>query len=389
MAISFTQTPQAYTPAYNDQYFTALSTLASAHADFVYLVTVTTPMGITSYKYPKRADNYGVFNVMEPVKNAIKRRFNPNITTAQLILNKSIPVTVVVTETYSGGAYSVAAFSFYAFDACLKEKDFRTYNYMDYVSGFTNPVSFLSPNLNDFIYPKKKAITKSDVWLCFYLGNVRSILVTVYNEIGVAQSIIGPTAIPSPSPTDIYMLNLGYTYLQANSAIMLNGWSCQVQFLDSTSTAIQAATFYAYSSCTKYTQYNVYYLKRNGSIGCFPFEKLSQDTVNKSTNTVRLSRYNLTAGVYGYNTYDAEKYVVSTQEITTTILNTNWLTQDESAALQELFDSTAIWIDSGSGYESVSNNEVSYQPKKHVNDKLIQYTMTIERSVQETRQRGI
>ena len=78
MAITAYQKPQALSPAYNNQIFTALSNQIAV-ADFKYVVTVTIN-GVANVKeYLQRPDGWLVVDVKEWVQNFIEHYFNPSL----------------------------------------------------------------------------------------------------------------------------------------------------------------------------------------------------------------------------------------------------------------------------------------------------------------------
>ena len=75
MALVVSQQPQAYTPAYNSQVFTALSDQIAV-ADFKYIVTVQVNGGsIYTENILQRPDGYVVYDPIEIVKNYITRDY--------------------------------------------------------------------------------------------------------------------------------------------------------------------------------------------------------------------------------------------------------------------------------------------------------------------------
>lgn len=396
MAISFTQVPQLYTPAYNRNQFVAFSTLAAANNDFVYKVQILTPAGLLSYDYPKRPDNYGVFDAQDAVKNAIKHTFDPNIQLPTIRPGKSVEVNVTVSEYYGGTAYGQASYDYFAFDACLLLDSFLVYDFQDFVSGYTHPISFLALNLNNPYLPQRSVSLDNDVWFTFYLGACTDIDLDITDNLGMPVGTINYT-ISSPQPTEIYMFNAGNRSTTASGFPLQDGYSVAVTFYDTGGNTLYQTSFPISEKCTKYERYTVYYLKRNGAIGFFTFDKLSQSTLNKSTTQVRHSRMYLdSAEHYVYNTFDREDHVQTTIVTTSMTLNTDWITERQSSELEDLFSSPIVWISPPGGYNLNAANYIpvtitgkDYQVNKHVNQKLFNYNITVEYSQQEGRQRGV
>lgn len=71
MALTVSQTPQIYTPAYNEQIFSCISNQIAV-SDFYYLVQFQVGASIIyTKKILQRPDGYCVFDAIEVVKNYI------------------------------------------------------------------------------------------------------------------------------------------------------------------------------------------------------------------------------------------------------------------------------------------------------------------------------
>lgn len=389
MALTISQKPKAYTPAYNNQYIVALSTLY-ATTGFSYGVKVTVNGGTPLvYNILPRPDGYLVFNAMEAVKNYIKRNFDPTSISFIEAVNKSVDVSIDIIEN-GVSPFATSTITYRAFDACLKESVFSTYNYQNYVSGQTFGVSFLSPTQNEMLYPDNRVSLNTDIWLHFYLNIVDDIQFRIFNSSAVLQSTFTLPVTASPKVgTNIYYLNVGAPQLIANGKTLLNGYSVEYDIRDGVN-ALYSGSYSIAEICTKHIPYIVYYLKRNGQIGYYHFELKSEETANKKTSEVKLNGSSLVAGVYSKPVYQRERHAVNTETTKTIVLNSDWITESQSSQLDELFDSPIVWVkNTDSDYLPVTITDNSYTYRKHVNDKLFNYTITCEYSQTETRQRGI
>lgn len=384
MALTVSQEPQLFTPAYNDQLFTALSTQI-AQTDFKYIVTIQINSGtIYTYNFLQRPDGYLVFNAKEMVSNYIIRSyFNPTNTAVLKAGDKSCFVHVVIKEYYTGSVQSTTNIDYVAWDACLTDDDFRDYVYTDYCVSGTD-VLLLSPNATEFLFPDDRVTTNTDLWIHFFRNNCTDVVQRVYNT---SNTLIGTSSASIPT-TDglIYYFNIG---VPALAFAALVGYRVEFDILNGASVKF-SGEYTVTEICTKHIQYIVYYLKRNGNIGYFHFELVSEEGLTKATNQVRLNPQVLTSGVYGSNAWDREQNTVSTQTPKSITLNTNFITESQSESLAELFDSPIIWVKNPSGaYKAISVKDTSYTYKKHENQTLFNYTINCEYSVRETRQRGL
>lgn len=387
MSLTVSQQPQAYTPAYNAQTFTALSNQI-AIIDFKYVVTVQINGGtVFTNNILQRPDGYLVYDPIELVKNYITRSyFDPTSVTCKYANGKSCAVEVNIKEFYSNAIQSTTKINYIAFDACLNDTDFRNYVYTNYVSNGST-IKLLSSSLNEFLQPENKLYLKNDIWLHFFRNSATAIKLDVYDETFTLQGTIS-LSIPTTNQY-IYYANVGYKTLVSNGYTPKDGWYIEVN-INAGATNLYSNVITFRESCSKYTKYALCYLKRNGNLQHFNFDLVSEESASKKTNTVRLNPSKITSGVYGSNSWDREKYVVST-EITKTIkLNTNWITETQSEQLDELWDSPIVWVvDENQNYIPVTITDTSYKYDKHINSALFNYSVTCEYGVQETRQRSI
>lgn len=388
MSLTVYQQPQAYTPAYNAQTFTAKSNQI-AISDFKYIVTVQINGGtIFTFNILQRPDGYLVYDPIELVKNYISRNyFDPiTIVTCEYANGKSCAVEVKIKEFYTNAIQSTTTINYIAWDACLSDIDFRNYNYLNYISNGVT-VKLLSNNVLEFNNPENKVDIKNDIWLHFFRNSCDKVVLRVFNELSVLQGTINLT-IPTTNQY-IYYVNVGYTTLKSNGYNCKDGWSVEIDIVNGVTTYL--ATFYKIEDiCSKNKKYTLQYLKRNGNINRFNFFLVSEETANKKNNTVRLNPSKIVNNVYQSKQYDREKYVVST-EITKSIkLNTNWITESQSEALSELWDSPLVWlVNESNEYIPVTITDTQYKYDKHINSALFNYSVTCEYGIQETRQRAI
>ena len=384
MALTVTSTPQIYTPAYNEQIFVALSNQIAV-ADFYYLVQFQVGGSIIyTKKILQRPDGYCVFDAIEVVKNYIKHSFNPTVTDITYATDSAVAVTVYIKEFYSAAVQSTYTYNYVAWNACLDSLTFSTYDYRDYITS-GGVIKLLSPNASEYLVPNKVIDIKADNWLHFFKDDFLYIDFVLYRASGAVKGSITKTI---PSGAYIHYINTG-AKLWAGSGVTVNPTdTLEINFEGDSGGMSTSFTFK--DICSKSVQYNVYYYKRNGGIGFKTFELVSQETMTKKTNSVRMNTKTLTSGVYSAPTYKREKNVVSTVSQKSITLNTNWITEQQAIELNELFDSPMVWLQLETGaYYPITITDNSYKFSKHVNDKLFNYSITADYDNTETRQRGI
>jgi hypothetical protein len=384
MALTVSQKPQIYTPAYNEQIFVALSNQIAV-ADFYYLVQFQVGGSIIyTKKILQRPDGYCVFDAIEVVKNYIKHSFNPTVTGITYATDSAVAVTVYIKEFYSAAVQSTYTYNYVAWNACLDADTFSSYDYRDYVTN-GGEIKLLSPNATEYLVPNAKIDIKADNWLHFFKDDFLYIDFVLYRASGAVKGSITKTI---PSGAYIHYINTGAKLWDGSGVTVNPTDTLEINFEGDSGGMSTSFTFT--DVCSKSVQYNVYYYKRNGAIGFKTFELVSQETMTKKTNTVRMNTKTLTAGVYSAPTYKREKNTVSTVSQKSITLNTNWITEQQAIELNELFDSPMVWLQLETGdYKPITITDNSYKFSKHVNDKLFNYSITADYDNTETRQRGI
>ena len=396
MALTVYKTPQELTPAYNKQIITALSDQIAV-TGFSYLVTVTVN-GDTANSYTApvlpNPDGWLVFNAQEWVKNYIEHYFEfdginlgypINIAT-----NKSVSVEVVISE-YGISPFDSETITYEAFDACLTDADFRNYDFADYLFAGTTGFYFLSKNIKT-ITPDPRITLNQPLFLHFinnYTDPINSIAITLRRG-GSTIDLVSIASLPAPVNTyDILQLYVGTQIF--SGATPQVGDVVRVDFLNSVATSLLRWSYTVQSICTKFTDYVIYYLDRDGNVLPFHFEYKSTENFTKKINTVLLNKdvLNTTTGEYGSKTYDREEHVVSTSIESTMDLNTGWIIEAQSTQLKDLFDSPIVYIWDGATLKSCTIKGNSYERKIKANERLFNYAITIDLGITETRQRGI
>jgi hypothetical protein len=194
--------------------------------------------------------------------------------------------------------------------------------------------------------------------------------------------------------TKTNMINLGVRMVNDLSSIPVQvGDNVLIEFNSDEPTTVNTTGYTVTSLCSKYPNKRVYFYDRAGQIKYFNFDLTSTQNITKATNSVRLGRNKVTVGSplnsYGYNNWDRESHIVSTETTKQITLNSNWITETQSINLVDLFDSPLVWLFEDSTYKPVTIKDTNYSIKTHKVEKLFNHTIVCEYSETETRQRGI
>lgn len=396
MALTKYKEPKIYTPAFNEQVFLYLSNQI-AIPDFKYIVEITINSIVYTYNIFPRPDGFMVFDAMDVVKNHISTYFNRDANN-YIATNDKIDVQFKVTEWYMGMPNATSTVNYTVFNACLKTKDFKNYVstewYKPLLANYTDFKVFMNETY-DATNLDQNVTLNTDYWLTFIRGIADTIPWTIYDELSTVLSS-GSITLPAGTDKDIIRINLSPSYFATLSGVtMLNGYSIEASLNDTSGTLADIFIPTINEVCTKYEVFRLYFLKRNGAIGYKTFEKSSEQKISKKQNEVRIdpSTVFVSGGGYDYGRRADQHYsnVVSTINEYSITLNTDWITQDQSILLDELFDSPLVWLqnDVDGSIQAVSIKDNSYTYKKHENETLFNYSVTVDIDVNESRQKGI
>jgi hypothetical protein len=394
MALTITQQPQVLMPAYNKQYVTAISNQI-AIADFKYVVTVevNTSGEVYTENILQRPDGYLVFNAEQWVKNYVQHFFNPTLSLAspiQVATNKSVAVKLIITEYYSGVLQTAnkVTINYYAFDGCLNDKAFSNYNYADYLFNATAGKLFLSKDTTT-ITPDNRLMLGQDFYLHF-INNPSILIDNILIQLIRVNTFIGTVtvaALPTSTAYNTFVMRINSAMFTATTPQV--GDIISVKFRNSTTT-IAFVQKTIVELCTKYKDYVLYYLDRDGNILFFHFEKLSRNNFNKKVNSVTLQKDYLNASFdYTSNSWDREVHNISTAIDSSITLNTDWITELQSTQLNDLWSSPIVYLWDGTDYKPVTITNNAYEEYKLDNESLFNYSVTCSFDTMETRQRGI
>ncbi len=133
----------------------------------------------------------------------------------------------------------------------------------------------------------------------------------------------------------------------------------------------ETKTFNINKKCSKYDTIRFMFLNRLGQYDYFNSTLVSKKTTNIQRNTYKKNLpYNYTVGNRG-------ETVLAVNANQSVICNTDWVTQEESDWLQELFTSNEVYILNLDGsYLPVILTVDTPETKKRVNDIIFNYTIT-------------
>jgi hypothetical protein len=221
---------------------------------------------------------------------------------------------------------------------------------------FTNQVS-----LNDNSYPEKIKIGQQRFLTFFDLSNqIHTVLLTVYDSQGTSLytntlgDLTAASGIVALNIGEAFLENLGATsYLSAASYYIVN-------IINSADDTVFTKTIDVDNSCANYEVYRLHWLNSLGGFDAFNFTMVSTESVeieNKEYKKVQ---------ALGYQKTDRLKTKYFTKLTERITLNSDLLTDAESAALEQLVVSPVVILETSStSYVPVNIVANNYVKRKY------------------------
>ena len=143
--------------------------------------------------------------------------------------------------------------------------------------------------------------------------------------------------------------------------------------------------------CSKHESIRFFYMDKLGSYLPVTFNKVSKNNITNTRSNYKQNygSYDATSNVWGYTTYDKGNttYDLTSKEVVT--CTSDWMNEDGVEMVTSMLNSPIVYIQDANGdYIAITITTNSYEIKKTVNDKLINYTISFEYAQTNTNQRG-
>tara|TARA_R110001606_G_scaffold221350_1_gene369074 strand:- start:15605 stop:17164 length:1560 start_codon:yes stop_codon:yes gene_type:complete len=281
--------------------------------------------------------------------------------------------------------------------------EFRNWNSGEYNLYFTSPKKFLSN-----IPTSYDVNVDSNVWLNTYSeSNHHNGYVITTNKGSFFYSL---PDLAASFGNQIKRMKLGPKDILDAEAASINGYvlSGSLPAIDSNTTSIEyyaahgnpgvgitrvtpIQTLNIVDKCSKYEKVNLFYMDRFGSFLPITFDRVSRTTVDskRSNYYQNFGSFDDSTSTWGYNSFDrgSTTYdIVSTKKMTVT---TDWLDETETELVQILLRSPEVYYLHPDGdLRAINITTNSYEEKKKVTTKLINYTISFEYSQNDRNQRA-
>ena len=311
-----------------------------------------------------------------------------------------------VTEQSISGFASVKS----VFNAVRQIQDgFETFNAFDFVLASTN-----SKLLTGFDSTINRKIRSTDYHTLAFLngkwGNVVAqqslpdkFVVKFYNDANVQQGSTIDYDIDATASNGA-VIGTFLTHTVAHPTVSRGGlvyFGCGLKNITNNGASIPAAaTYYTVNAenssntisviyrfdivnddCKGFETIRLAYLNRLGTYDYYNFNKRSTRTTAVQKNTFKKALGNYQDTKYSYGVYQGgtNNYGVTANE--TIEANTDFISEEEAAALEELFTSPSVFMQNTNGdYEPVVITESEYTKQTSANDRIIQYTIGLHKA---------
>jgi len=289
----------------------------------------------------------------------------------------------------------------YSFNGALTFQGFRNWVAADYNMNSTSPTTtkFLTE------IPRTYNVTLNDrVWLNGLQNDISNppILGYIttdngtygvdnqYNSTGqtfLVQHKIGPKDLTETTDTSLVALTGSLPAVDSNTTFI----TYTQNILPIGTEVSETITLNIVDDCSKHDSIRFFFMDKLGSYLPITFNKVSKNNITNTRSNYRQNygNYDATANAWGYTTYDRGNitYDLVSKEVVT--CTSDWMNEDGVAMVTSMLNSPIVYIqDENGNYVAVNITTNSYEIKKTVNDKLINYTISFEYASTNTNQRG-
>lgn len=288
-------------------------------------------------------------------------------------------------------------FEYRSFNGVINFADFNTFDYTVYNMETANPTAKFLTNV-----PDNYELRRNDpLWINGYSDS------RTYNNLNIVTDngdfLITPI-VPTPQFKDTFILQakIGHPDL-LNSTSTVFVISGAEPMVDDNTTFITAQAMSGGTpvgevksvtitdKCSKYENIKLFFLDRLGSYIPLNFDRVSKTNVTNERSNYKQNygNYDSVANTWGYTSYarGTTTYDISSKKSITCI--SDWLTDEQVQLVQILLNSPEVYyIDEAGVYRAITITTNSYEEKKRVSDKLLNYTITFEYSNNDGNQRG-
>jgi len=411
MAQTIHQSAQLYSPAYNEIIY-VISSDNTGQSNFRYVADIYIS-GVSGFFRLKKSPHPTLSNAVFDAHRILENYVTFDLETTSYGF-KSNPNSWRKYQVKFGEEYGVSsgivvypnevsASSGYVFNSSLGFVGFKDFTHSNYLLQGSGSKFLTNAPLSQNIFEDENA------WLYMMegsSGNVGSARVRTYNTAG---GIIATYNFTNPNPDSTADENekfrrfgCGTRNLNLIDTALMNGASqpiiaAGVASYDITirTTAAGGAvrseirTYVVKEDCGRYKKYRLHFLNELGGFDSFSFNMIGREFIDSTRTEFKKTVGTTTATAFSYSKSDKENIELSTIYGERLALESDWVTEDEAAWLEELFHSPVVYLDDDThGLLAVNVTKTSTERKTHANDKPINIQMELKFAFNNSRQRG-
>ena len=298
-----------------------------------------------------------------------------------------------IEQVFTAGSTTVKSFN-----GALSFQGFRNWDASDYL------ISTSSPNTTKFLINGSNTIdvTLQDrVWINSLMDTspFQALVITTDNgEFIYQNAFLSPAEQHFINQNKIGAKDLLETtdtvIVSSGSLPVIDANTTQIQVKAVSNTGTQVAeliTLNIVDKCSKHEAIRFFYLDKLGSYIPMTFDRVSKtnSTNTRSNYKQNYGNYDGVSNAWGYTSYTkgVTTYDLTTKEVVT--CTSDWLNESQVNMVLDMLTSPCVYIQDANGdYIAINITTNSFEHKKTVNDKLMNYTISFEYAQTNTNQRG-
>lgn len=424
MAITLTQEPQLYTPAYNDIVFIADST-NSAQVNFRFKVEIYRDAGLglgmiiaTQFYNTRPDESFAIIDVHRIVESTVQqsliedqvlpsfgKQAHGNVVSSPVTNQELNRISVVITEQFGipRADDDVSTTKLFIFNSALTYFDFTNFIHTNFlpVNNSTDPrfltnapsdqpirlvdtaqLSWLqtdddlNPDIVDVI--QIKTFTVADVLLKTF-----TITAGAVDSLGADFTNFYRSVLVGPDDLENTIFATGIKPVFGVTTAYYT-----VQLLDANTDPSSELRRFTLVECeTRFVKRRVQFLNRLSGLDAFTFDLVSRKSLNAERKQFERTGYLFDTPLTNLQKESGRiNYTINSRE--RFILNSDWIDEETAIFLAELFTASEIFLKLDNDLHAVTISDTDYQIRTEVVDKLFNFTIRIDFTYQSISQRA-
>jgi hypothetical protein len=376
VALSITQQPNSYHPAFNDTNFVITESSGGIYTkdNFKFIADVkVAATTVAKLKAPIYfgSTNKGVFNIGRILESYVTNNWEFTDSSPSGCVNSFTDYEVEFGYEYSPSPtgtiteyLDLTSATGTVWNASLNPFDLVTYAEGQYLATSTS-AKFLTNVRTRTIHRTQKD------WLYCLKGDATSVLITYSDASTQTFSLPSSKVVRIPVGSQLTIPG-GATFFDV--VLKAGGTSKSETY-----------RFNIKDECSKYETTDIFFMNRLGGFESFRFNMVRRDNFEVTRKQFQQNPYTLGA-TYGYQTSARTRTNYHTETSQKIKLFSNWINDTESVWLKDLIESPVVYMYDGTLY-AVNIDNANYEQKKTVQDRMFNLELDITLSFADKSQR--